>query len=306
VSLKGADRLVDAVVVSFNSRDRLRATVGPLVGDPAVNVVVVDNASSDASLDAIADLPVRAIALEANLGFACGCNVGIRAGSAPFVLLLNPDASLDSTSLGRLVAVLEREPDTGLVGPRIVDEDGRLAFSQRRFPRIRSTMSQAVYLHRALPRATWVDEIVRDRRAYELGGSPEWLSGACMLVRRAALEAIGGLDEAFFLYCEDTDLCRRLRDGGYGVRFEPGATCCHRGGDSAPRGSLLPVLATSRIRYARKHRSRPAAALERFGVSLGALTHVVTPRGRVVRAGHARALRAALLGSANQVSRPGR
>jgi GT2 family glycosyltransferase len=118
-----------------------------------------------------------------------------------------------------------------------------------------------------------------------------------MLIRREALEALGGLDEGFFLYGEDIDLCRRIRDAGWDIRFEPGATVMHVGGVSAPRGDLLPVLAASRLRYARKHKSRPEAALIRAGVGLSALTHALVGRGGPsMRQGHVRALRRAWSG----------
>ena len=115
-----------------------------------------------------------------------------------------------------------------------------------------------------------------------------------MLIRRSVLEEIGGFDERFFLYCEDKDLCRRTR-AGYDVRYEPRATVRHRGGASAPRARLLPVLARSRVAYARKHWGGVPAALERAGVALNALTHAVVSRGgREQRAGHLSALAAAL------------
>ena len=104
------------------------------------------------------------------------------------------------------------------------------------------------------------------------------------------------MDEGFFLYCEDTDLCRRLWDAGHEVRFEPGATAVHEGGASAPRPSLIPVLVTSRVRYASKHCGPVPAFLERVGIGLGALTHsVVSSGGREARAGHLRSLRQAVV-----------
>ena len=115
-----------------------------------------------------------------------------------------------------------------------------------------------------------------------------------MLVRREALEAIDGWDEGFFMYGEDIDFCRRLWNAGYEVWFDDEARVTHQGGASAPRASLLPTLAASRIRYARKHRSRTYEFFERGGVGLSALTHLVGGRGgRSARTGHARALRLA-------------
>lgn len=278
---------VDVVVVSYRSRDRLRACVSPLAATLGVHVIVVDNASGDDSLDAVRDLPVTAVQLETNGGFAHGCNVGLRSGSSPYVLLLNPDTELDADALAALAGILDREPDVGAVAPRILGDDGELHLSLRRFARLRSTWARALFLHRLLPR---LDELVHEPEAYERAWSPDWVSGACILLRREALEQLGGLDEGFFLYREDMDLCRRLRGAGWDIRFEPGAVCTHVGGASAPRASLFPVLAASRVRYARKHARRPAQALERLGVALEALTHALAGRGGApARAGHARA-----------------
>jgi hypothetical protein len=287
--------LVDAVVVSYRSAGTIRGCVQPLAGSDWVKVIVVENASDDGALEAVADLGIVAVRLEHNLGFAYGCNRGWERGVAPYVLFLNPDAQLEPGGLRALVAVLDDDPSVGLVAPRIVDADGTLDHSQRRFARLRSTYAQALFLHRVLPHAEWTDQVVRDPSAYETRHPAEWVSGACMLVRRPALEEIGGWDEGFFLYGEDQDLCRRLWSAGRAVCFEPGAQALHVGGASAPRAGLLPVLAASRIRYARKHRSRVAAAAERVGVGLGALTHaLLTGKSRSWRAGHLRALQVAL------------
>lgn len=286
---------VDVVVVSYNSATELRACVEPLSAMDGVNVIVVDSASTDDSVASVADLPITVEALKANRGFAHGCNAGARLGNAPYVLLLNPDATLDEASLGRMVATAEADPSIGAVAPRIQELDGALDWSQRRFPRLRSTFAQALFLHRFFPLAPWTDELVRDAAAYDRPGSPEWASGACLLVRRTALEQLGGLDDGFFMYCEDMDLCRRLRDAGLDIRYDPGAVCIHEGGASAPRSSLLPVLAASRIRYARKHQPLHVALLERLGVVLGGLTHaVVTRGGRATRRGNLRAVARAL------------
>ena len=285
--------LVDVVVVSYNSSEHLRDCVELLAQEDDLHVVVADNASSDGSLDTLHGLPVERLALPRNGGFAYGCNAGWRTGSAPYVLFLNPDAVADAEGVRRLAHVLEEDERAGAVGPRILEEDG-LALSQRRFPRLASTYANALFLHRVFTQADWASELVRDPDSYERPGSPEWISGACLLVRRDLLERLEGLDEGFFMYCEDKDLCRRIRDAGYNVRYEPEAVVRHEGGASAPRAALLPVLAESRVRYARKHRGRAVAALERAGIGLTALTHMVVAKGgRAARAGHAASLLAA-------------
>jgi N-acetylglucosaminyl-diphospho-decaprenol L-rhamnosyltransferase len=290
-----AGPLVDVVVVSYRSRSELRGCVEPLAGRASLHVVVVDNASDDGSLQVLDDLPVSRIGLPENRGFAGACNAGWHEGSSPYVLFLNPDARIDEQSVLRLAGVLDADPHVAIAAPKIVTEDGSLDLSQRRFPRLRSTYAHALFLHRLFTHAAWASELVRDPSAYERAGSAEWASGACLLVRRSVLEQLGGWDDGFFMYCEDKDLCRRARDAGYDVRYEPAAVARHAGGASAPRSSLAHVLARSRVRYARKHRGRLAAELERGGIALAAFTHILASRGgRSARAGHAAALRAAL------------
>ena len=286
---------VDIVIVAFNSGDSLRGCVEPLVWRDGVRVIVVDNASPEPSLPAIADLPVEAVQLDQNRGFGSGCNAGWRRGTAPVVLFVNPDARINEEALDALTRALVA--GVGIVGPRILAEDGSLEFSRRRYPRLRSTFAQALFLHRLFPRAEWADEVVRDPAAYAAAGGTEWLSGACLLVRREVLEELDGFDEGFFMYCEDKDLCRRAMLAGWEVEFEPSAVAVHAGGASAPRAALLPVLAASRLRYAKKHHSSVGALAERVGVGIGALTHLlVTRKGRAARLGYARALAVTLRG----------
>jgi GT2 family glycosyltransferase len=287
--------VVDVIVVSYNSRERLRPCVDPFLGDKKITVIVVDNASPDADLEAVADLPVVALAETINGGYARGCNVGWRSGRAPFVLFLNPDTATTAAAVHTLASVLERDPAVGAVGPRIAHGDGSIDFSLRRFPRVRSTYAQALFLHRLFPRSDWADEVDRDPARYETAGEAEWISGAAIMVRRTLLERIGGWDETYFHYGEDMDLCRRIRSLGFSVRYEPAARVVHEGGGSAPRAALLPLLASNRIRYAAKHRGRTAAILERGGVALNSVTHAALGRGgAVTRKGHIAALRAAL------------
>jgi len=291
----GRTESVDVVVVSYNSRDRIRACVEPLLAIPSVHVIVVDNASPDRSLEAVDGLQLTAVQLPNNGGFAHGVNEGWRKGSSPYVLLLNPDARIDGPAIDTLVAALDEAPELGAVAPRIVNDDGVLEYSQRRFPRLRSTYARAFFLHRVFPKAPWTDEVIRDQEAYARHGNPDWVSGACILVRRGVLAELDGLDEGFFMYSEDIDLCRRLQLAGYGLLFEPAAVVAHAGGASEPRTNLLPILAGSRLRYASKHRGRAVAFLERVGVALEALTHIAVARGgSAARAGHARALRLAI------------
>jgi N-acetylglucosaminyl-diphospho-decaprenol L-rhamnosyltransferase len=287
--------IVDVVVVSYNSQATLRACIEPLASIPWAHVTVVDNASTDGSAAAVTDLGVEVIESGRNGGFAFGVNRGVADGTAPWVLLLNPDARIDAHNLHTLVDAGEASPSTAVVAPRVVAADGTLALSQRRFARLRSTWGQALFAHRLWPSAAWTDEVVRDPAAYVRPGTPEWVSGACILVRRSAFEAVGGLDERYFLYCEDMDFCFRLRAMGHDVRFEPSAAAHHVGGASSAPGQTLAIYARSRVRYARQHYRRGAVRLEAAGVAMGALTHVLSSARRpALRRGHGAAFRAVL------------
>jgi GT2 family glycosyltransferase len=286
---------IDVVVVSFNSREHLRDCVEPFAGSDDFAVTVVDNNSSDGTVASISDLPIEIIAQEENQGFAHANNVGIRAGSAPFVLFLNPDARMDPDSVAGLVRVFAEDENVGAVAPHIVNEDGTTDFSLRRFPQTVSTFAQAFFLHRVWPKARWSDEVIRDEAVYGRRASPDWVSGACLVVRRALLEQLGGWDERFFLYCEDKDLCKRIRDLGFSIMYEPRVTALHVGGASAPRPGLLPILAASRIGFAEKHRGRVSVVTERVGLAVASITHMLVGRGGfAARRGHAGALLVAL------------
>jgi len=287
--------VVDVVVVSYMSREFLRSCVGPLAADPGIQVVVVDNASPDRSLEAVEGLDVLKIARDQNGGFARACNEGWRLTSAPYVLFLNPDARIAPEDVRRLVAAVERDETVAIVGPRIVDFDGTLVHSQRRFLTVRSIWAQGLFLHHLFPRAVWTDGVVRNDELYATPGSPDWVSGACLLVRRRILEQLDGFDERFFMYCEDEDLCRRAKALGFDIRFEPSVVAAHAGGASAPRAASFPVLVQSRRRYLAKHHGAVARVVGRVGMTMGESIRLLVTRGGFRdRAGHLYGLLASL------------
>jgi N-acetylglucosaminyl-diphospho-decaprenol L-rhamnosyltransferase len=286
---------IDVVIVSDNNHATLRACVEPLVAVPGLTITVVDNASTDGSLAALAGLGVRTCRSDHNRGFASGCNLGMAAGVAPLVLFLNPDASIRPQELERLVGVLGSELDVGVVGPRLVDGAGKLVPSLGRFQRAGSTWAQALFVHRLLRTTRWANDITPHAALHEQVAYPEWLPGACLLVRRDLMQRLGGFDEGFFLYGEDMDLCARIGAAGYRIRYEPHAVAYHEGGHSAPRTTLFAAFARSRIRFARLHAGRVSALLQHAGLIAGAMTHLVAAVGRPAYArGYAAALYATL------------
>lgn len=237
---------VGVVVVTWNSA----ATVGACLRSiPAgVDVVVVDNASTDASCAVVREaLPeAQLLVSDRNLGFGAACNLAARHLAGHELLLLNPDAILLPGTIERLVAALDEDPALGIVGPCITDDRGRLELSWGDDPTLL---------------AEW-------RRRREHGRPPaiealeplrvDWVTGACCLVRRSAWEAVRGFDEGYFLYFEDLDLCRRIRHQGWTIGFEPQGRASHVRGVSARALGIVTAerYRASQRRYYRLHLSR--------------------------------------------------
>ncbi len=251
-----------AVLVNYNAGPELRQALQSIaddVGSGSWEGAVVDNASSDGSGDQVlAFAPrVRLLRNTENVGFGRGVNQGVAATAAPLVLIMNPDCWLQPGALATLVGELERHPDCAIVGPRILDPDGSVQGSARGDPdMLTGLFGRSTRLRRLLPglsvsRRNVVDDLASggDSRVVD------WLSGACVLVRRDAFERARGFDEGYFLYWEDADLCRRLRAQGHHVRYVPTATAVHRVGHSSRTASALATRAfhASAYRYYATH-----------------------------------------------------
>ena len=259
------------VVVSWNSRDDLPECLRSLatVSLP-LELVVVDNASSDGSAEAARAIAPQATVVGAgeNLGFARASNRGWRATRAPYVLFLNPDARVTPGAVEALHQVLETRPDVGIVGPLTKNADGtpQVSFGPDLTPLGEWRQRRLVGAVRARdPRAmAWVESAT----AREL--EPAWVSGSCLLTRRALLEALGGFDEAFFLYEEDVDLCLRARKSGARVVLTPDARVIHRLGRSMERAGSVPRIEYDRshLHFYRKHNGPLLAGLLRLQIGI--------------------------------------
>jgi len=207
---------------------------------------------------------VQLVERRTNEGFATGVNVGARLGTARSLLILNPDCVVVAGACARLMDFLWSRPDTAAAGPRILNSDGTLQGSARRFPNLTTAIAgRSSWLTRVFPG----NQLSRwNLPALDAGTDPidvDWVSGACMLVRRDAFEQIGGMDERFFLYWEDADLCRRLEQAGWHIAYFPGATVVHAGGRSSIHAEAASLIAFHKSAYAlfRKHARWPAALL---------------------------------------------
>jgi GT2 family glycosyltransferase len=224
---------------------------------------VVDNASTDASAHIADSAGAHVLRNPANSGFAAAANQGAALGHAELILFLNPDATLEADDLGLLVRALD-DPSVGAAGPRLVHPDGSEQRACWPFPS---------------PLRTW-------REAFGLASaSPDFVVGACLLVRRDAFERLGGFDERFWLYGEETDLCRRLRDSGLRVAHVPEARAVHVGAASA--GALGPATFEHFQRgaelFIRKHHGRAGLALHRVGLLVGSVLRLpVRPARRPI------------------------
>jgi GT2 family glycosyltransferase len=223
---------VDVIVVNHQTRDLLRACLCSLRhAGRRLRVIVVDNASSDGSAEMVREEFPEAgvLRLGRNIGFARANNAAYDLVTADAVLLLNSDAELTAGALEALAGALESEPDVAAAGPVLVGADGRVQFEGgRRDPSILGELGNISHLNTRLPRSVLGRYLMNDWD-HRSSRDVEVLCGACMLVRRAALgERL--FDEDFFMYGEDVELCQRLRDGGWRLRYVGEARVTHHGG----------------------------------------------------------------------------
>jgi N-acetylglucosaminyl-diphospho-decaprenol L-rhamnosyltransferase len=249
------------VIVNYNAGDYLTRCVASVFeagGGLALDVLVVDNASRDGSARAAksAQPRLRLIENATNRGLSAAWNQGAGETGAPWILFLNPDAEVWTGDLATFVKVGEGRADVALLGPLVRNADGSMYPSGRVFPTVGQAVGHA-FLGPFTPNNRYT-------RAYKQLGwdrhserEVDWVSGACMLLRRSAFEAVGGFDDSFFLYAEELDLCTRLRDAGWRVLYTPELEIVHEGGVSTGRSRRTHILHSAGVyRYYRKHRAR--------------------------------------------------
>jgi hypothetical protein len=259
---------VSAVIVSFNTREHLLRCVASLETHASlpIEVIVVDNGSHDGSVAALraAHPAVRVLENGANLGFAAACNRGLREALAPYCLLINSDAEVCPGAVLALAAVLDERPEVGIAGPRTVGADGgpQVSFGPDLTPLAEWRQRRLVVALREGKAAAVREVEALSAREQE----PVWVSGSCLLARKTALDAVGGLDERFFLYEEDVDLCLRVRRAGWRIVYTPRALVRHHLGKSMETAPALSRLEydKSHLRFYAKHRGLGARALLRL------------------------------------------
>lgn len=252
------------VVVSTNEARWLEPclrTVFDSLGGASVDVVVVDNESTDGTRELVeSSFPAARVVDSVNHGFSHANNRGAATCDARYVLFLNPDTEIVSGSFGELVAAMDERPDVGLIGVRQLTGDGELWPTIRYFPSVSRAWGEAFASERWARRGRWAGERELERAAYEREVACDWTSGSFMLARREALVGAGLLDERFFIYSEETDLCLRVKRAGWEIRHLPTMTIVHHAGKGGTRPKMVAQDAYARRQYARKHFAQPRRA----------------------------------------------
>ena len=286
---------VAAVVVNHDTRDDLLACVASLADAGADQIVVVDSGSTDGSAQAVTEaFPSATVVRLGNVGFGSAANVGVGVTPAQVAVLANADTRFPVGSVAALGTYVLEHPDVGAAGPLIRFPDGRLQMSARAFPSIPQAVGHAL-LGMWWPSNPWT-------RAYRLTDwdhaserDVDWLSGACLAVRREAFDAVGGFDPGYFMFVEDVDLCDRLGQAGWRVVFTPAAEVTHMVGTSVSRKRFRMAVehAKSLDRYFAKHYAGGWKRMLRLPIRVGlagwlvAITIWTVLKGRGRSHGHA-------------------
>ena len=301
------------VIVSWNVRDLLRRCLNSILGAPTAapfgtEIIVVDNASTDGSAEMVrAEFPnVKLIANRENRGFTAANNQGLALGRGRHMLLLNPDTEVLDNALVTMVRYMDEHPQVGALGPRLQYPDGSLQSSRRRFPTFATALLESTVLQE-----WWPDNQILHR--YYMADTDDddiqpvdWVVGACLLTRRQVYEQVGGLDEAFFMYSEELDWCRRIKNAGWEIAYLHTAAVIHHEGKSSEQ--VVPArhihFQSSKVRYFRKHHGALQAGMLRWFL-LGTYLYQAAREGFKWLVGHKRPIRAERLRAYRQVLKSG-
>ena len=245
------------VILNWNVRELLERCLASLRSDRCdLEIIVVDNASHDGSVAMVrAKYPQATLIANAeNRGFTGGNNQGIAASHGRYVLVLNPDTEVLGDALDRLVTYLDDHPDVGALGPQLLNPDRSIQSSRRRFPTLTTAFFESTWLQGVAPRGIlahyYMDDVLPDH-THEV----DWLNGACTIFRREVIDRVGGYDaQNFFMYSEELDLCRRVKEAGWKIVYLPEAQVVHYVGKSSDQAGAARHIyfQTSKVHYFRK------------------------------------------------------
>ena len=277
---------VSVVVVTWNALPWVERCLDSVRGR---DVVVVDNGSTDGTVALVRErFPDVRVVEQANRGMGGGNNTGMEVADGRYFFLLNSDAWVTEGSLDRLVAFADGNPEVAVVGPRLLNPDGSLQRSVRGEPTLWRLATEYLFLRKLAPRSRIFNAFYAGGFAHDTVVEADWLFGAALFVRRAAVDAVGGFDESFFMFSEEADWLTRFRRAGWTVLFDPDAEVVHVGGASHG-GRLYVENLRSHIRWFDKHHGpRQAEQARRIllaGLRLRAVAYRHGPRAEQAREG---------------------
>ncbi|MFW5697152.1 MAG: glycosyltransferase family 2 protein, partial [Fimbriimonadaceae bacterium] len=247
-------------VVNWNVRDDLRAclqSLRQLEGEGSFEVIVVDNASADGSAEMVREeFPeVTLYALDQNLGFAAGHNYALDRRNGFHAALINPDTVAHPGLVRSVLGYFHEHPEVGIIGPKVLNPDGSLQYSCRRFPNPVAAAFRNTILGRLFPNNRFTREYLMTDWEHETERPVDWVSGCALFVRGEVLDAIGGLDADYYMYCEETDFCLRAHKAGYQVMYVPSGQITHAIGKSTDKvaNKMIVRFHRSMLRYYRKN-----------------------------------------------------
>lgn len=286
------------IVVSTNEAHWLRSCLTSVLahrGDCSLDLIVVDNDASDGTAELVTqEFPDARVVRSANRGFAHANNRALMTANARYVLFLNPDTEIRKGTFSELIHRLDELPEVGLAGVIQLTPESEVYPTIRRFPNALRALGNAVGSERFPFRATWLGERELNLDLYERETACDWTSGSFMIARREAIESAGFMDERFFIYSEEPDLCLRMKRAGWDVRHLPLMTITHHAGKGGVRPKMSAQDAYTRMQHARKHFSGSHRAAYAAALILGHVVRAIAGGLGSGQSGRRAAARAAL------------
>ena len=258
------------IIVSWNVADLLRDCLRSIDagrGELDLEVIVVDSASTDDSVAMVKrEFPwVNLMACDENVGFPRGNNLGLEQANGRYILLLNPDTVVLDDALSKMMTTMQENPEVGVLGCQLLNSDGTVQSSRRRFPTITTAFFESTWLETVAPKNVLERYYAQDLPD-DAVNDVDWVMGACMLVPHPVVDTVGGMDEAYFMYSEELDWCRRIKDSGWRVVYYPEAKIIHYVGQSSDQAVVARHInfQQAKLRYFRKYNGRFTALVLRL------------------------------------------
>ena len=263
------------ILISWNTSKELKSclySVRDAIND-AVQVIVVDNASGDDTVEMIhSEFPwVHLIANKTNYGFGKGCNIGLRESLGRYIFFLNPDSAIEKESLKSIVEFGDSHPEAGILGIKVMNPNGTLQYSCRHFPTVAAGLFRNSILGKFFPKNPYTRDYLMVDWNHNQPQEVDWVSGCALVIRKETIEELGGFDERFFMYCEDVDLAYRAKQKNWKVMYFPGAVSIHsrsKSSDKSPNHMIF-EFHKSMYRFFKKHYAPNSSIIIRLLVPLG-------------------------------------